>query len=252
MTGKGISPIVDRFLLRNHFLALEFKEGWLFARVVRRRIMHYKPYSLIDAAGNTVNIAAYDPDNITASYQAELRLRDPRNKAVDILFMKTSTDAGFPWILHGAIGWKPHQIFVYPRFPEGSDIPAKFPEIDPIQPSAGNFTGYYSGRESPFNKPTDFMEYVLPPGQHVGHELYNYDDKAHNPVANILFALYHFRLLKPGTAWNRKIRDIALGKPATFLTVGYTSDPLPLGDTLKKDWDAVPITLEDAEALEVL
>jgi hypothetical protein len=211
--------------------------------------MHYKPYSLIDSTGDTVEIA-------TVTAQAELRLRDPRNKDVDILYLDKSTDAGFPWILHGAIGWKPHQIFVYPRFPEGSDIPAKFPIIDPIQPSVGNFTGYYSGHESPYDEPTDFMEYVIPPGQHIGHEFYNYDDRTHNPVANILFALYHFQLFKPTMPGvgphNRIIRDIALRHvPAAFLTVGITSSPLELGGTLIKDWDAAPINLTDAEALEV-
>lgn len=249
MNGKGISHIVERFLLPNHLMALEWSEGWLFARVVRRRIMHYKPYSLIDSAGTTVDIAA------TAA-QAELRLRDPRNRDVDVLYLDKTTDDGFPWILHGAIGWKPHQIFIYPRFPEGKDIPGKFPDIDPIQPSAGNFTGYYSGHESPYDEPTDFLEYVIPPGQHVGHEFYNQDGKAHNPVANILFALYHFQLFKPNLTGvgphNRIIRDIALRHvPTTFLTVGFTSSPLDLGDTLKKDWDAVLIKLTEAEALEV-
>jgi len=225
-------------------MAVEFAEGWLFSRIVRRRIVMYKPYSLIDSAGSTVSIA-------TASAQAELRLRDPRNKDVDILYMKDSTDAGYPWLMYGAIGWKPHQVFVYPRIPEGSDIPPKFPEIDPIQPSAGNFTGYYSGHESPYDEPTDFFEYVIVPGLHVGHEFYNYHPKTINPVANILFALYHFQLFKPDGKDNRIIRDIALRHvPAAFLTVGYTSKPKTLGDTLKKDWDAVPISLEEAATLE--
>jgi len=249
MDSKGISPIVERLLLPNHLMALEFAEGWLFSRIVRRRICQYRPYSLIDSLGATVNIAA-------TSAQAELRLRDPRNKDVDILYLKDTTNAGFPWILHGAIGWKPHQIFVYPRFPEGSDILQRFPELDPIQPSAGNFTGYYSGHESPYDEPTDFFEYVIPPGQHVGHEFYNQDRRAHNPVANILFALYHFQLFKPTLTGvgphNRIIRDIALRHvPAAFLTVGFTSKPLDLGDKLIKDWDVLPIKLDEAQALEV-
>jgi len=249
MNGKGVSPIIERFLLPNHLLALEFSEGWLFGRAVRRRIMHYKPYSLITSAGATVDIAA-------TSHQAELRLRDPRNPDVDILYLDKTTDNGFPWILHGGIGWKPHQIFVYPRFPEGSNIPGRFPNIDPIQPSAGNFTGYYSGRESPYEEPTDFIEYVIPPGQHVGHEFYNQDSRIHNPVANILFALYHFQLFKPTIPGvgphNRIIRDIALRHvPCTFLTVGFTSAPLDLGATLMKDWDVVQILLAEAETLEV-
>jgi len=247
---KGIIPIVEKFLLPNHLLALEFNEGWIFGRIVRRRLMHYKPYSLINASGTTVDIAA-------SSAQGELYLRDPRNYAVDILYLDKSTDEGLPWILHGAIGWKPHQILVYPRIPEGKDIPGKFPNIDPIQPSAGDLTGYYSGVESPYDEPTDWMEYVIPPGIRVGHEWYNKDaSRAHNPVANILFALYHFQLFVPmivtPAPQNQIIRDIALRRiPAAFLTVGDTSGPLDLGTNLKEDWKATPISLEDAVALEV-
>lgn len=249
MPEKGIVPIVEKFLLQNHLMALEFSEGWLFARVVRRRIMQYRPYSLITAAGVTVDIAA-------TGAQAELWMRDPRNNAVDILYLDVTTDKGFPWLLHGAIGWKPHFIRVYPRIPEGSNIPGKFPNIDALQPSAGDKTGYYSEKESPYDEPTDFMEYVIPPKTHIGHEFYNYDSRAHNPVANILFALYHFQLLKPTTpgigVHNRMIRDIALRHvPAAFLTVGFTSEPLKLGDTLLKDWDAKPIKLDEAIELEV-
>jgi len=250
---KGIVPIVERFLLPNQLLALEFEEGWIFGRVVRRRIMQYKPYSLIDANGNTIDI---NP----SSHQAEVWLRDPRNTAVDILYLDTTTDAGYPWILHGAIGWKPHQIRVYPRIPEGGNIPQKFPNIDPIRPSSGDKTGYYSGVESPYQTPTDFMEYVIPPKTHISHEFYNPDDRAHNPVANILFALYHFQIFRPNpteaTLDNKVIRDIALGPVrggvrATFLTVGFTSSPLPMGATLKKDWKVEPIKLEEAETLPV-
>jgi len=246
---KGIIPIVEKFLLPNHLLALEFSEGWIFARVVRRRIMQYKPYSLINSAGTTVDIAA-------TSAQAELWLRDSRNTKVDIIYIDKTTDKGFPWILHGAIGWKPHQILVYPRIPEGSNIPGKFPEIDPVQPSAGNLTGYYSGMESPYTKPTDFMEYWIPPKTHVGHEFYNLDDRAHNPVANILFALYHFQIFVPLLAGvgpqNRIIRDIALRHvPATFATIGFTSEPLSLGTTLMDEWKVAPISLDDAIALGV-
>lgn len=242
---KGIIPIQKKFLRRNHLMVLEFDKGFLFARVVRRRICHYKPYSLINAAGTTVDVAA-------SSAQAELWLRDPRNKANDVLFLDVNTDVGFPWLLHGAIGWKPHQIRVYPRIPGGADIPGKFPNIDPIQPSSGDKTGYYSGMESPYEDPTDFMEYVIPPKTHIGHEWYNPDTEAHNPVANILFALYHFSLFKPDTIHNRLIRAMAMRTvPAAYFTMGTTSKPLPLGDPVKKDWDAILISLDDAQNLEV-
>jgi len=247
---RGIVPIVKKFLLPNHLFALEFDEGMTFGRVVRRRILHYKPYSLINAAGTTVDIAA-------SSAQGELYLRDSRNVQTDILHLTDTTEKGFPWFLHGAIGWKPHQILVYPRIPEGKDIPGKFPDIDPIQPSEGDLTGYYSGQESPYDQPTDFMEYVIPPKTHIGHEFYNLDDsRAHNPVANILFALYHVKFFPPiiGAAgpYNRIIRDIALRHiPAAFFTAGYTSDPLSLGADLQKDWGIIAISLDDAATLEV-
>jgi len=249
MPEKGIVPIVEKFLLNNMLMALEFGEGFLFARVVRRRICHYKPYSIIDSAGTTVDIAA-------SSAQGELWLRDSRNTKVDIIYMDKTTDTGLPWILHGAIGWKPHQILVYPRLPEGGDIPGRFPELDPIKPASGDLAGYYSGIESPYDRPTDFMEYVIPPKTHIGHEFYNKDDRAHNPVANILFALYHFQIFKPEKTGigphNRIIRDMSLRHvPAAFLTVGFTSEPLELGTTLIDDWHAVPISLDEAQDLEV-
>jgi hypothetical protein len=249
MSQKGIVPIVERFLYNNHLFCLEFSEGFIFGRVLRRRICNYKPYSLIDANGTTVNIAA-------SGHQAELWLRDSRNTKVDILYLDETRDKGFPWFLHGAIGWKPHQILVYPRIPEGSNIPGKFPSLDPIRPSSGDLAGYYSGVESPYDCPTDFMEYVIPPKMHVGHEFYNKDDRAHNPVANILFALYHVQLFNPVLVGvgphNRIIRDIALRHvPAAFFTVGFTSEPVSMGTTLMTDWGISPITLDQALGLEV-
>jgi len=246
---KGIVSIVEKFLRPNHLFAMEFAEGFIFGRVVRRRIMHYKPYSLIDANGNTVDVGA-------SSSQSELRLRDPRNTQVDILYLEDTTDSGYPWFLHGAIGWKPHQILVYPRIPEGGNIPGKFPSLDPIRPSSADKVGYYSGIESPYDMPTDFMEYIIPPKVHIGHEFYNMDDRAHNPVANILFALYHFQVLTPILVGkgphNRVIRDIALRHvPAAFFTVGTTSQLLVFGTDLKEDWNVSPISLDDAVALEV-
>ncbi len=211
--------------------------------------MHYKPWKLIDANGTAVNIAA-------TTTQAELRIRDPRNTQVDILYLDNTVNAGLPQILHGAIGWKPQQVFIYPRFPEGSNILGKFGEVDPVKPASGDLTGYYTGLDSPYEEPTDFIEYVIPPKIHVGHEFYNYDSVSHQPVANILFALYHFQPLLPILAAaapsNRLIRDIALRHvPAAYFPIGYTSDLLPYSDVLRSDWGVAPISLDDAANLQV-
>jgi len=249
MDKTGVVPIVEKFLLPNYLMAIRFREGWLFGRTVDRRICQYKPYPLIDATGADVDIPA-------SGHQSELRFRDPRNPDVDILYLRTTTNAGFPWILYGSIGIKPQWIRMYPRFPEGKEIPGKFPEIDPISPAAGDKTGYVSALESPYDEPTDWVEFVIVPLQHLGAEYYNFDDRAHQPVLNLLFEVIWFQVFKPDLErvgpFNDLIRGIALRKvPAAFLRAGYGDMPLDLGATLRKDWKAVPISLDEAIRLPV-
>lgn len=243
---KGVMPIVEKFLQPNYLFAMQFREGWIFGRVVRRRICQYKPYSLVDPALPSpyiVNIAADSP-------QAELRFRDPRNLDVAILYLEVTTNSGYPWFLHGSIGIMPQYIYMYPRFPEGKDIPGKFPNVDPIRPSKGDLLGYVNSLKSPYEEPTDYVEYVIPPKLHIGAEYYNKDTaRAHNPVMNLLFALYWFEALtREKNA--RLISQIATRSvPAAFLTVGFGDFPQELGDTLKKEWAVEPMPLEEASAL---
>jgi len=235
-----ITPIADKFMERNYLFTLEFSEGFVFGRTIRRRIFQYKPWRLIDSNGNDVDIAA-------SSHQSELRFRDPRNTENDILYLDTSTNSGFPWFLHGGIGIRPSQVSMYPRFPETQTIPGKPPNVDPIKPSSGDDVGYVSSNESPYDEPTDFVEYVIPPHQHLGAEYYNTDsERAHQPVMNLLFCVYWFQVLRPRTH-PRLISSIASrAVPATYLTVGWGDRPLDLGGTLKRDWDVTPISLDEA------
>lgn len=240
---RGIIPIVRKFLEPNYLLALQFREGFVFGRVIARRICQYKPWSLIDSAGATVDIAA-------SSFQAELRFRDPRNAQNDILYLDSSVNGGFPWFFHGAIGIKPQYIYMYPRFPETKEIPGKFPTCDPIQPNAGNLLGYMNSIKSPYEEPTDYVEWVIPPHIHVGAEYYNVDpNRNHNAVMNILFALYWFQPLSQ-THFSNLIRRIAAREvPAAFLKVGFGDFPHDLGTTLKADWKVAPLTLDEAVSL---
>jgi len=198
---------------------------------------------LIDPTGATVDIAA-------DSHQAELRFRDPRNPKISILYLKTATNAGWPWFLHGGIGIKPQYIYMYPRFPEGKEIPGKYPNVDPIKPSAGDLLGYVSELESPYEEPTDFFEYVIPPLLEIGAEYYNKDpDKAHNPVMNLLFSVYWFQAL---TRAKHAALIAAIAKrtvPAYFFTVGFGDLPQELGADLMEKWEVEPMTLNEAAAL---
>lgn len=240
---RGIVPIVKKFLEPNYFLALQFREGFVFGRVVARRICQYKPWALIDSDGTVVDIAA-------STAQAELRFRDPRNAANDILYLDSSTNAGFPWVYHGAIGIKPQYVYMYPRYPEGKEIPGKFPEVDPIRPSSGDLLGYVNGLKSPYQDPTDYVEWVIPPHIHVAAEYYNHDpSRAHNPALNILFALYWFQTFSKARLPNLIRRIASREVPAAFLKVGFGDFPHDLGSALAKDWKVEPLTLSDAVAI---
>jgi len=240
----GIKPIQEKFLEPNYLFSMEWRQGWLFGRVVHRRICQYKPWPLIDSDGSAVSISA-------DSAQAELRFRDPQNPNNVILYLDSTTNAGYPWFFHGGIGIKPQQVYMYPRFPETQEIPGKFPEIDPIRPSAGWDVGYINSLKSPYEKPTDYVEYIIPPLLHIGAEYYNKDaDNPHRPVMNLLFGLYWFQVFKPDTH-RHLIRRIALREvPAAFFKVGFADFPLDMGSTLQKDWDVELIeTLDEAAAL---
>ena len=243
-SGGVLKKIVEKFLEPNFLAAWEFGEGWIFTRIIRRRICQAKPYRLVDSAGADVDIPA-------SSHQAELRFRDRRNPENDILYLDTSTNMGYPIILHGAIGIRPSQISMYLRFPEGQSIPGKYLAIDPIRPSSGDEFGYIDYTKSPYEAPTDWVEIIIPPGQHLGAEYYNHDStRAHQPVLNLLFALYHFQVLKPPTHPDLISAIARRAVPAAFLTVGFGDRPLEMGDTLMKDWDIKPMSLNEAAKLK--
>lgn len=243
--SSGIIPIQDKFLQPNYLMALGYREGFIFGRVLRRRACMYKPWPLINADGDVVDIA--DQSYATGC----LRFNDPRNTRNDILYLDKETDQHTAWILHGAIGLKPSQIRMYLRMPEAQDIPGIFPNLDPIIPTAGDNLGYISGLQSPYELPTDFLEVVIPPKVHICAEWYNNDsgDRNHQPVANLMFMTYWFQVLTPQTHPNL-IAQIALRHvPAAFFTIGIGTVPLIYGSDFEQSWGAKPLTLEEAGAL---
>jgi len=242
----GIKPIASKFMENNYLFALQFREGFVFGRTIRRRIMNHKPWSLIDADGSAVEISP-------SGHQAALRFRDPRAPARDILYLSSTTNAGLPWFLHGAFGIEPQQVHMYLRQPEGETIPGKFPNLNPVRPDHGDDFGYLNSLISPYHEPTDWVEVVIPPGMHISAEYYNKDpDRTIRPKINILFALYWVELFKPETHPDL-IANIAArkyeGAKAAFLTVGFGDWPENMGDILMKDWDVKPMSLDEARAL---
>lgn len=239
----GIRPITEKFLENNYLFALQFREGFVFGRVIRRRICQYKPWPLIDATGAAVDI---DP----SSHQAELRFRDPRNPSNDLLYLSSTTNAGLPWFFHGAFGLKPQQVNMYIRYPEGETIPGKFPAVDPIRPMSGDDISPLNSLVSPYETPTDYHEVVITPLQHISAEYYNKDpERTHQPVLNILFCLYWVQLFRE-TTHPELIAGIAARRyKATFLTAGFGDCPEGIGAQMMEDWKVKPILLDEAMTL---
>lgn len=233
---KGIIPIEQKFMQRNDLFAMSFREGFIFGRIINRRICQWKPYPLIDAAGAVVDIPA-------STAQPELRFRDPRNPANSILYLNSASSVGWPWFLYGAFGIKPQYIQMYLRYPEGDVIPGKFPNIDPVRPAVGDQISPLTGLTSPYEQPTDYQEVVIQPKIELGCEYYNHDEeREHQPVINILFCLYWAQLFTKNSH-PTLIADIALkryrGEKATFLTCGFGDHPHDLGPELAKEWRLV-------------
>lgn len=240
---KGIIPIEKKFLQNNYLFALEFREGFIFGRTVRRRIVQYKPWPLIDANGDDVDIAA-------SSHQPETRFRDPRNPANDLLYLSSTTNAGLPWFYHGAFGIKPQQINMYLRYPEGDIIPGRFPAVDPIRPTSGDDISPLRSQVSPYEVPTDYHECVIQPLQHIAAEFYNKDaDRNHQPVLNILFCLYWAEIFQATTHADLIANIASRLYPSTFLTVGFGDQPHEMGPQTERDWCATPMALDEAMAL---
>lgn len=236
---RGIKPIREKILENNYLFTLQFNGGFLYGRTINRRLCVWEPYPLIDTNGVIVDLAA-------TTYQPEIRLRDPRNIKNEILYLNDTTNGDYPWFYHGAIGIKPQFINMYYRLPESKDMPGKFPNVDPIRPSSGDNFGYINGLLSPYDEPTDVVEVVLPPKTYLGHEFYNRDNRNHNPVLNLYFALYWVEFFNKDKN-PQIIRQIARREvPASFLTVGFGDVPYDFSNILRADWKTDLLTLKEA------
>ena len=249
----GLKPIIKTFMEPNYEFAMQWSGGskkpskFMFGRVINRRIMQYKPWPLINGNGEDIDI---EP----SSHQAEVAFNDPRNTQKDILYLDTEiSPMGWPWFLHGAFGPSPEWIKMWPKFPTTTDIDGKFPNLDPIQPSANDNISYINSQNSPYDCPSNYRQYVIPPKLHIGAEYFNTDDEDHHqPAINILYCLYWFQVLKP-EAHSQAIREIATrpGRPH-FFTIGFGDQPLAMGIELEQKWlgeEVELMTLEEAATL---
>lgn len=235
--------IEDKFLRQNYLFGLQFSDGWMFGRIITRNFCRYKPYKLINTAGTATSIAA-------STHQSELLIKDPRNTDNDMLYMNSyiSPD-GYPWFYHFALGIKPVGIRAWIRYPETTDIPGKFPELDPISPTNNEDLGYFTWEDSPYEGPTEYTEMVLMPKTRISLEYYNTTSETQKPVLNISTMVYRFEVLDK-ISNPHLISQIASGqRPAALFRIGYGVRPTAMEQGLQNAWRAELMTLEQAIAL---
>jgi len=244
---KNVKYIDELALKPGHNIMMAFREGFVFGRVVYVDRDFFKPYALIDGNGNAVDIDAN-------SSQTGLLFRDPRSTDNILAYMDTNTApvTRMPWIMHGCIGIRPHidALRLYIKYPEGQGIGGQFPDSDPTTASAGNYTGYISGVLSPYENPTEYGEFWIPPNTKIAMDWYNDDTRNHRPVLNLQFREYHLKLLSPnGPSRERElIGKIANGVvPHRIAQFGSPRVGL-INYKLESDWKVPVISLEEAES----
>ncbi len=94
---------------------------------------------------------------------------------------------------HCMVGVSPSLMRHFIRIPESKGLLQSFENL-PV-PSKSSPYGYQDGVDSPYDEPSPYHEFFVPPKIHVGHEFYNPDDIAHTPTLNIFLSLYELEIL---------------------------------------------------------
>lgn len=232
-----VTSIEEKFLENNNLLALEFREGWLFSRILRGTRIDY------DRHGEVGRILT------TATLDAK-RFETPA-PAKDILYIEAVTP---PSIIQAAIGISPSMIRAYIHHPEEGTVIGKPPNLDPASYQSGDTYGYISGRQSPYDDPSDFRELWITPQVHITAEWYNPDTYDHEPLINIKAKLYSLDIFNPnGDDYEKHmIRVMAQRKvPCAFESVGNPQNLLGYKEKYKTDWGVEPISIREAARLVV-
>lgn len=147
---------------------------------------------------------------------------------------------------HCIAGISPSLMRHFIRIPESRGLLPAFENL-PV-PSKSSPYGYQNGLDSPYDDPTPYQEFFVPPKIHVGHEFYNPDSIAHMPTLNLFISLYELEVLDFG-----KHKDIikqsfesqqleSEGSPLIH-TMGARDNPISYygsGRNLLDTWGAKP------------
>lgn len=248
MDADMYKPIGQRWAEEDELLGVRFGQGWLFSRVIargRRTFKHYSGVGNIDVSA--ARNAAEASLTVTISGQA-----------VSILKLNTEK----PFLYHGSIGIFPAHIQAIVRQPAAKTALGKFQNVGTeVNFSGSASTRYYSfdGEMSPYERPTEAAELIIPPNMEVGFEWYDPGQYDAEPTLKLMFMMYELQILRPNSrkrTWENLIIKLMAQKRirAKFRTCGDVEHPADLPDNTKKDWgeEHLPlnlISLEEATKL---
>lgn len=229
----GIVPITQAFLNPGDLLALGFKEGFVFFRILSAVQTRYAPY----------RVGAIDANSTLVNH----RIRDPDSK--EILEIPQT----YPNIIyHGAVGIKPSTIRMWIRTPDTRPLSGEILNTASISPQDLSPKGYIEGYESPYYCPMTATEFFSIYRISSTYNFWNTDvNEMQVPTLNIVFRKYRPETLKIDIH-RELIRDIALGRRlAKFYVFGAPEDPAEYPSELSKEhvWGVRPISLEEAARL---
>lgn len=224
---EGRTGVLDYFSQEGEVIVTKWDEGYIPVLISNVSRMFFRQYNesletIGSKSGAGSNRLEYDDKDIT--YIDEYKKK----------------------YYHCMIGVSPSLMRHFVRIPESKGLLQAFENL-PV-PSRSDDYGYQDGVDSPYDEPTPYLEFFVPPKIHVGHEFYNPDDIAHKPALNIFLSLYEIEVLDFD-----KHQDIikhafeaeqleAVGSPLVH-TMGARDSPVSFydyGSGMQNEWDTKP------------
>lgn len=223
-----VESVEKRFLHRGDLFGLEFHEGYVFMAVKSWSLNQYRPYN---------GVGEISPEGST---DAE-RLKD--DSGDDIIYM----DSGQAKVLHVSIGQRPASVRRYTYYPENAKLLHQIPNLTTSSARSGDDYGYVDGSDTPYDKPSDAEEIVVPPGVHLNFVFHNpSQNKSVKPTLNIRMREYNITFLDPDSDRDMIKRIISPGSPMPIYNVGTLNAKENIDET---DWDVRPMRQSEVDKL---
>lgn len=223
-----VESIESSFMDRGDLFGLEFHEGYVFMAVESWSLNQFRPYT---------DVGEIAPGDSSSTERLEDKSGD------DIIY----TESGQKKVLHVGIGQRPASLRRYTYYPENSKLLHQIPNLTSSSARNGDNYGFVDGTDTPYDKPSDAEELVVPPGIHLNFTFFNPNENdSVIPSLNIRMREYNVSFLDPDKNLDQIKRIIAPGSPMPIYDVGTLDSKERLDET---DWDIEPLSASDVTEL---